>query len=244
LIGTLGYQAFCELDHQFIDLVAQPKRMGTISCGCATSEGVGSMEAFKTFASVAVPIDIPNCDTDQIIPARFLRRAADDPDYHSFLFADLRFEKDGSDTEFVLNQGPYRAGKIFVADINWGCGSSRENAVTALTANGIRSVIAPSFGDIHYSNCIKNGVLPVPLSVEDCATLRAQIRESPGAEIAIDLETQSLTGPDQTTYAFEINAFDKHRLLNGLDDVELTLEFGNQIDSFELIYKTENDWAY
>jgi len=86
--------------------------------------------------------------------------------------------------------------------------------------------------------------LPVPLSVEDCATLRAQIRESPGAEIAIDLETQSLTGPDQTTYVFEINAFDKHRLLNGLDDVELTLEFDTQIDTFELIYKTENDWAY
>ncbi|MBT5110382.1 MAG: 3-isopropylmalate dehydratase small subunit [Rhodospirillaceae bacterium] len=202
------------------------------------------MKAFKTFASTAIPIDIPNCDTDQIIPARFLRRAKGDPEYHRFMFHDLRFNADGSDKDFVFNKPVYSKAEILVADINWGCGSSRENAVDAMTANGIKSVIAPSFGDIHYSNCIQNGVLPIQLSGQDCATLRAQLRESPGAEIAIDLDAQSLTGPDQTTYDFDIKAFDKYRLLNGLDDVQLTQEFGAQIDAFETGYKAENSWAY
>ncbi len=202
------------------------------------------MEAFKTFASTAMPIDIPNCDTDQIIPARFLRRAKTDPDYHRYMFHDLRFDADGVEKDFVFNKPVYRKAEILVADINWGCGSSRENAVDAMTANGIKSVIAPSFGDIHYSNCIQNGVLPIQLSAEDCAALRAQLRESPGAEIAIDLDAQSLTGPDQATYDFDIKAFDKYRLLNGLDDVQLTQEFGAQIDAFESGYKADNSWAY
>ncbi len=198
---------------------------------------------FTTFASVAVPIDIANCDTDQIIPGRFLRKSPDDADYHRVLLHDLRFNADGSEKDFVLNRAPYRDGRIFVADINWGCGSSRENAVAALTANGVRAVIAPSFGDIHYNNCIKNAVLPVPLSEEDCATLRRQLRESPGAEIAIDLETQSLTGPDQTRYDFQIDAFDKHRLLNGLDDVGLTLAFDDKIEAFRKSYAAKHDWV-
>jgi 3-isopropylmalate/(R)-2-methylmalate dehydratase small subunit len=197
---------------------------------------------FTTFASVAVPIDIANCDTDQIIPGRFLRKSPDDADYHRVLLHDLRFNTDGSEKDFVLNKLPFREGRIFVADINWGCGSSRENAVAALTANGVRAVIAPSFGDIHYNNCIKNGVLPVQLSEEDCATLRGQLRESPGAEIAIDLETQSLTGPDQARYDFPIDAFDKHRLLNGLDDVGLTLAFEDKIESFRKTYAARHDW--
>lgn len=197
---------------------------------------------FTTFASVAVPIDIANCDTDQIIPGRFLRKSPDDADYHRVLLHDLRFNTDGSEKDFVLNKLPFREGRIFVADINWGCGSSRENAVAALTANGVRAVIAPSFGDIHYNNCIKNGVLPVQLSEEDCATLRGQLRESPGAEIAIDLETQSLTGPDQARYDFPIDAFDKHRLLNGLDDVGLTLAFEDKIESFRKTYDARHDW--
>ena len=201
------------------------------------------MEPFKTFASVAVPIDIANCDTDQIIPARFLRRASDDPDYHRFLFHDLRFAADGTSKEFVFDQAPYRGGRILVADHNWGCGSSRENAVTALTANGIRAVIAPSFGDIHYSNCIRNAVLPIRLSAADCETLRRQLRDSPGAEIAIDLDAQSLTGPDQQSYSFAIDPFDKHRLLNGLDDIGLTAEFAGQIDRFEADYTARHRWT-
>jgi 3-isopropylmalate/(R)-2-methylmalate dehydratase small subunit len=202
-----------------------------------------ALEPFKTFASAAIPIDIANCDTDQIIPARFLRRPGNDPDYAKFLFHDLRFETDGTEKDFIYNKPDFRDGRIVVADVNWGCGSSRENAVTALRANNIRSVIAPSFGDIHYSNCIKNGVLPVRLPSEVCETLRRQLRESPGAEIAIDLDAQSLTGPDQTTYNFEIEAFDKHRLLNGLDEIGLTQEFENDISAFKAQYEARHGWV-
>ena len=201
------------------------------------------LQPFKTFASVAVPIDIANCDTDQIIPARFLRRPKTDPEFSSFLLHDLRFNPDGSEKDFVYNLAPYRQAGIFVADLNWGCGSSRENAVTALAANGVRAVIAPSFGDIHYSNCIKNGLLPVRLSSAACATLRRQLRESPGAEIAIDLEAQCLTGPDQTSYAFEIDAFDKHRMLNGLDDIGLTQQYDDQISRFAETYQARHPCA-
>lgn len=201
------------------------------------------LEPFRTFAAVGVPIDMANCDTDQIIPGRFLRRAASDPDYPKFLFHDLRFNADGSETDFVYNHPSYRGGKIFVADANWGCGSSRENAVTALKANGIRAVIAPSIADIHYNNCIKNGVLPVRLSSDECAALRRRLRESPGSEIAIDLDSQSLTGPDQTRYAFEIDSFDKYRLLNGLDDIGLTRALDDKIESFAKDYATRHRWT-
>ena len=201
------------------------------------------MEQFKTFSSVAVPIDIPNCDTDQIIPARFLRRGKDDPEYSRFLFHDLRFNEDGSEKGFVYNKAPYCDARIIVADVNWGCGSSRENAVTALNANDIRSVIAPSIADIHYNNCIKNGVLPIRLPEGACIKLRQQLREHPGAEVAIDLDSQNVTGPDQTTYSFEIDSFDKHRLLNGLDDVGITLEFEDKIDTFKAGYQRRHSWA-
>ena len=190
------------------------------------------MELFKTLVSVAVPIDIANCDTDQIIPARFLRRGEDDPEYPRFLFHDLRFNEDGSEKDFVYNKAPYCEGRILVADVNWGCGSSRENAVTALVANDIRSIIAPSIADIHYNNCIKNGVLPIRLTEESCAKLRKQLREHPGAEVAIDLETQSVTGPNRSMYSFDLDSFDKYLLLNGLDDVGLTLDLDNKIDAF------------
>jgi len=201
------------------------------------------LQPFTIFAAAAVPIDIANCDTDQIIPARFLRRPGNDPDYPLFLFHDLRFNEDGSEKDFVFNRKAYAGAGIFVADRNWGCGSSRENAVTVLQANGVRAVIAPSFGDIHYSNCIKNGVLPVRLSSAACDSLRRQLRDSPGAEIAIDLEAQSLSGPDQTSYRFEIDAFDKHRLLNGLDEIGLTLEFEERISAFAERYKQKHRWA-
>ena len=201
------------------------------------------LEPFTTFASVAVPIDIANCDTDQIIPARFLRRPGNDPEYPTFLFHDLRFNEDGSEKDFVYNRPEFREGRIFIADVNWGCGSSRENAVSVLRANKVRSVIAPSFGDIHYNNCIKNGVLPLRLSSDACETLRRQLHESPGAEVAIDLDAQSLTGPDQTTYNFEIDAFDKHRLLNGLDEIGLTMKYEADIANFKTQYKAKHHWA-
>ena len=201
------------------------------------------LEPFTTFASVAVPIDIANCDTDQIIPARFLRRPGNAPEYPTFLFHDLRFKEDGSEKDFVYNKPEFHEGRIFVADVNWGCGSSRENAVSVLRANKVRSVIAPSFGDIHYNNCIKNGVLPIRLSSEVCETLRRQLHESPGAEIAIDLDAQSLTGPDQTSYEFEIEPFDKHRLRNGLDEIVLTMEFESDIADFKTRDEAKHAWA-
>ena len=170
-------------------------------------------------------------------------RGADDPEYSNFLFHDLRFETDGTEKDFIYNRIPYRNGQILVADVNWGCGSSRENAVTALVANGIRSVIAPSIADIHYNNCIKNGVLPILLSKANCASLRKQLRENPGGEIAIDLESQSVTGPDQTAYHFKIKQFDKYQLLNGLDDLSITMELNNEILKFAETYKVRHSWA-
>ncbi len=202
------------------------------------------MEPFTTFRAIAVPIDIANCDTDQIVPARFLRRPRSDPDYAKFLFHDLRFDEDGSERGFVLDRPPYREARIIVADVNWGCGSSRENAVYVLVANGIRAVIAPSIGDIHYNNCLKNGVLPIVLDKEICDKLRGQLHDRPGAEIAIDLEAQTVTGPDGATYRFEIEPFDKHRMLKGLDDISLTLEYAAEIDAFEERRRREADWLY
>ena len=201
------------------------------------------IKPFKLFSSIAVPIDIPNCDTDQIIPGRFLRKPNDDPNYHRYLFHDLRFNVDGTEKAFSFNSEQFKNGKIFVADINWGCGSSRENAVTALKSNGIRSIIAPSFGDIHYNNCIKNGLLPIQLSQAECSLLRRQLHQNSGGKITIDLDTQSLTGPDQAGYNFEINSFDKLRLLNGLDDISLTMEYDDKIKNFMIAYKTRHSWA-
>ena len=202
------------------------------------------MEPFRRISAVAVPIDIANCDTDQIIPARFLRRSKDDPDYAKFLLHDLRFRSDGSETDFVFNQASYRNGRILVCDVNWGCGSSREAAVNALTANRIRAVIAPAFGDIHYSNCVKNGVLPVRLLSTECEQIRAQLRQSPGTSINIDLEDQIVSGPDGARYVFEIDQMDKLRLIKGLDDISLTLEHQSAIEAYERNYRKNNRWIF
>ena len=202
------------------------------------------MEPFSRFSAVAVPIDIANCDTDQIIPARFLRRSKDDPDYAKFLLHDLRFRSDGSETDFVFNQASYRNGRILVCDVNWGCGSSREAAVNALTANRIRAVIAPAFGDIHYSNCVKNGVLPVKLLATECEQIRAQLHQSQGTSIDIDLEDQIVSGPDGAQYVFEIDQMDKLRLIKGLDDISLTLEHQSAIEAYERNYRKNNRWIF
>ena len=192
------------------------------------------MEAFTSFKSIAMPVDIPNCDTDQIIPARFLRHTPGSSNYDRYLFHDLRFNDDGSEkSDFIFNQEPFRDAKIFVADVNWGCGSSREHAVNVLVANGVRAVIAPSFGDIHYNNCMKHGVMPVRLSREDCDKLRAHLHEAPGVEIAVDLQKQTVTALNGTTFKFEIAAFDKKRMLEGLDDIGLTMQHEAAITEFE-----------
>jgi 3-isopropylmalate/(R)-2-methylmalate dehydratase small subunit len=198
---------------------------------------------FKRHSGIAVPIDIANCDTDQIIPARFLRHMPDDGGYEKFLFHDLRYDNEGNERSgFILNQGPFRDAKIIVADVNWGCGSSRENAVDALVACGIRCVVAPSFGDIHYNNCMKHGVLPVRLPVAVCDALRLALHESPGAELHIDLTEQTVTYGNGERHTFEIGEFDRYRMLGGLDDIAVTLEHQADIDQFEARHATAQNW--
>ena len=202
------------------------------------------MKPFSKFKAIAIPIDIPNCDTDQIIPVRFVRMARTEPDYDTYFLHDLRFDENGMEKEFIFNKSPYRKAKILVTDVDWGCGSSRENAVYAMVANGIRSVISPSIADIHYNNCKKNGIVPVILKHKICAILRQQLHNLPGSKIHVDLEAQAVTGPDDREYSFEIDPFDKHRLLKGLDDISLTLEYAKEIEAFENRHETTSSWSY
>ncbi|MFT5447791.1 MAG: 3-isopropylmalate/(R)-2-methylmalate dehydratase small subunit [Gammaproteobacteria bacterium] len=200
------------------------------------------MEAFTTFRAAGIPIDVVNCDTDQIVPARFLRHTFGDPGYDRYLFHDLRFDSNGNEKEFIYNTPPYRDGKLIVADLNWGCGSSREGAVTVMVANGIRCVIAPSFGDIHYNNCMKHGVLPVRLPREACDKLRQQLHQRPGSEISVDLQAQTVIGPSNTVYSFEIAPFDKNRMLKGLDDIAMTRQYDSDFSTYESKHEKEYDW--
>ena len=200
------------------------------------------MQPFTKLTAVAAPLDIANVDTDKIIPARFLRKARG-LGYEKFAFHDIRYNADGREKpEFVLNQAPYRNAKIIVAGANFGCGSSREAAVYVLYDYGIRSVIAPSFGDIHYGNELQNGMLPVMLSDETVQKLRQQLHDKPGAQIAIDLESQTVTGPDSANYCFDIDPNHKERLLKGLDDIGLVMQNIKQIEAFEKRYHSEMPW--
>jgi len=202
------------------------------------------MQAFTRVTGVAAPIDLPNVDTDRVIPARFLRKPQGAPGYASFLFHDVRFNADGSEKgEFVLNQSPYRGARILVAAENFGCGSSREAAVWALDAYGIRAVIAPSLGDIFHQNCFKNGLLPVILSGETVAAVRRQLHERPGVTMTVDLETQMVTGPDGGTHSFDVDPFRKQMLLTGRDEIGLTMEHEAQIREFEARHAREMAWV-
>ncbi|MBT3766973.1 MAG: 3-isopropylmalate dehydratase small subunit [Rhodospirillaceae bacterium] len=202
------------------------------------------MQPFTKLSAVAMPLDRINVDTDQIIPARYLRKSRRHPDYATYLFHDLRFDNDDNEKpEFILNQEPYRKAQIIVADVNFGCGSSREGAVFALAAYGFRSVIAASFGDIHYNNCFKNGVLPIRLDEKTLAGLRAQLFDQPGASIEIDLEAQTVTGPDGSQHAFDIDPFRKRCLLEGLDDIGLTMEHEEKMATFAENYQGNFGWA-
>src|SRR5438552_4789067 len=201
-----------------------------------------AMRAFTRLTAVAAPIDLPNVDTDRIIPARFLRKPRS-ADYARFLFHDVRFEADGSEKpEFVLNQPPYRSAQIIVAAENFGCGSSREMAVWALAAFGIRAVIAPSLGDIFHQNCFKNGLLPVILPATDTASLRRQLHERPGATIDVDLEAQTVTAPDGSVHRFDVDPFRKQMLLTGQDEIALTLRHETEIRAFEARHAREMPW--
>jgi 3-isopropylmalate/(R)-2-methylmalate dehydratase small subunit len=179
-----------------------------------------------------------------VIPARFLRKDRNVPEYASFLFHDVRFDADGAERpEFVLNQAPYRGANIVVAAENFGCGSSREAAVWALAAYGVRAVIAPSLGDIFHQNCFKNGLLPVILDGDVAAVLRRQLHAEPGSSITVDLEAQTVTAPDGRRHRFDVDAFRKEMLLSGRDEIELTLGFEAQIREFEARHAREMAWA-
>jgi 3-isopropylmalate/(R)-2-methylmalate dehydratase small subunit len=199
------------------------------------------MEPFARLDATAAPIGVPNIDTDQIIPARFLWRKRHDGWAH-LLFHDLRFDDAGAPKpDFVLNRDAYRDARILVAERNFGCGSSRETAVWALYDYGIRAVLASSFGDIFFNNSFQNGLLPVVLPVERLARLRTLLEQSP-SHVVVDLEAQQVTGPDGAIDRFEIDAFRKACLLAGTDDISFTLGHGEQIAAFEQAYESKVRW--
>ncbi len=201
------------------------------------------MLPFTRVTAVAAPFDLPNIDTDRIIPARFLRKPKEAPGYASFLFHDVRFNADGSEKpEFVLNQPAYRRAKILVAAENFGCGSSREMAVWVLAAYGVRSVIAPSLGDIFQQNCFKNGLLPVILPADIVAGLRGQLHAAAGGTMTVDLEEQTVTAPDGTPHRFAIDPFRKQALATGQDEIALTLSYESAIAAFEGRQRVEMAW--
>ena len=198
------------------------------------------MKPFVSLEAVVLPIAQPNFDTDQIIPARFLSRDRE-LGLGECLFRDLRFAADGTERpEFPLNKPEFRAAQIVVGEKNFACGSSRENAVWALADYGFRAAIAPSFGDIFRNNCLKNGVLPVVLPAQVVADLIASLQVMPGAKVAIDLPSQTVTLPDGSKHGFEIDPFAKHCLLNGVDELAFTLSQVDEIVAFENRYGREN----
>ena len=162
------------------------------------------MEPFTKITALAVPIDEPNVDTNQLCPTRF-NKVPRGPKHAEILFHDLRFNADSSQKDFILNRPPYDQAKIIVADRNWGCGSSRETAVYSLYEFGIRCVIASSFGDIHAANCMKNGLLPVVLRQDEVVAIREQLHQHPGVEVSVDLAAQTVTDPAGKVYRFDIH---------------------------------------
>jgi len=199
------------------------------------------MDAFTTLKAVAVPLDQANIDTDQIIPARFLGRTRD-RQVEGF-FHDTRLDPNGRPREGVtLNNPAYKGARIIVGNTNFACGSSRENAVTTMVDNGFRAFIAPSFGDIFFNNCFQNGCLAIRLPADRVARMRVILHELPGAEIAIDLAKQTVVGPDGKTDSFEIDPFRKEMLLQGADEVKITLGYEADIKRFEDRQRQEMPW--
>lgn len=200
------------------------------------------MQPFRTLVAITAPLDLANVDTNTILPGRFLRKQRG-PGYERWLFHDLRFDPQGQERpEFVLNRPAFRNAKILVAGPNFGWGSSREGAVYALWDYGIRSVIAPSFGDIHYGNQLQNGMLPLVLPEQTCRALSRQLHERPGAAIRIDLAAQTVTAPDGSPHRFEIDPVHKERLLKGLDDVALVMQHLGEIERAEARLRDEMPW--
>jgi len=194
-------------------------------------------EKFVSLTAVAAPYEPVNVDTDQIIPARFLK-APRSEGYGKFLFHDL-----AQVPGFVLNGAPYRDAKIFVGNTNFGCGSSREGAAFAFYDRGFRSIVAPSFSDIFHNNCVKNGIVPVRLPQAVCDRIRISLAERPGTQLTVDLEEQRVVEPDGTAHEFAMDPFFRDMLLQGLDELGLTLSLQSEIEAFERAYAEAAPWA-
>src|SRR5204862_4170016 len=202
------------------------------------------MDKFTTLEGVAAPLKMINIDTDMIIPKQYLKTIKR-TGLGTGLFSELRYKDDGSENpDFVLNKPAYRHAKILVVDDNFGCGSSREHAPWALLDFGIRCIIAPSFADIFYNNCFKNGILPIALPKDIVDELMEDARKGANAVMTIDLETQTITRPDGEKVHFELDAFRKHCLLNGLDDIGLTEQKSAELGAYEEKARHTRPWQF
>ena len=204
------------------------------------------MQPFQTLTAKAAKLDQVNVDTDQIIPKQFLKKI-ERTGFGIHLFHDWRFLDDAGqklNPDFILNQPRYQGAQILVAGDNFGCGSSREHAPWALLDYGFRSIIAPSFADIFYNNCAKNGILLVALPEASVQQLFTEIEENAGCELTVDLPNQKVQSPKGLEFSFEIDPFVKHRLLNGLDDIGWTLQFQSEIEKFEASYQKQAPWMF
>jgi 3-isopropylmalate/(R)-2-methylmalate dehydratase small subunit len=204
------------------------------------------MQPFQSLTATAAKLDQVNVDTDQIIPKQFLKKI-ERTGFGIHLFHDWRFLDDAGqkiNPDFILNQSRYQGAQILVAGDNFGCGSSREHAPWALLDYGFRSIIAPSFADIFYNNCAKNGILLVALPEASVQQLFAEIEENVGCELTVDLPNQKVQSPKGLEFSFEIDLFVKNRLLNGLDDIGWTLQYQSEIESFESNYQKQAPWMF
>ena len=211
------------------------------------------MQAFTQLNGLVVPLDRANVDTDAIIPKQFLKsikrsgfgpNAFDEWRYLDHGEPGMDNSKRKINPDFVLNQTRYQGGSVLLARENFGCGSSREHAPWALEDYGFRAIIAPSFADIFFNNCFKNGMLPIVLSADDVDALFKETESAEGYKLNIDLSTQTITAPSGKTYTFEVDAFRKHCLLNGLDDIGLTMQHQDAIKAFETKHKAVQPWLF
>ena len=204
------------------------------------------MQPFQTLTATAAKLDQVNVDTDQIIPKQFLKKI-ERTGFGIHLFHDWRFIDDAGqklNPDFILNQSRYQGAQILVAGDNFGCGSSREHAPWALLDYGFRSIIAPSFADIFYNNCAKNGILLVAIPEASVQQLFTEIEDNVGCKLTVDLPNQKVQSPKGLAFSFEIDPFVKHRLLNGLDDIGWTLQFQSAIEKFEASYQKQAPWMF
>jgi 3-isopropylmalate/(R)-2-methylmalate dehydratase small subunit len=202
------------------------------------------MQPFAVLTAVAVPLEIAKIDTGMILPGRYMRRhRRPGHDYGEAFLYDLRFDESGrSRTDFVLNIPAYHDAKILVTDADFGCGSSREGAVFAVMDFGLRALVGPSFGEIFQVNCIQNGILAITLAEAIIHDVWRQLRERPGAEITIDLPNQKLITPDGIAHGFDISPLRKDRLVRGIDDIDVTLQHKDAIESFEAKRGAARPW--